>query len=266
MTIPPFDLGVFREASRSFGEYVIPVLDVEEGTARATPHGSACILQLADSGYVVTADHVVNGPTPKRTILKPNGVDTWPRPYMRIIPRESSIGEADLAYARGQLPTDEPYGITPQMIAPELPLAPGTSCVVIGFPNSRGSVRGYRAQYSSDRFFVVLQTVSTPALPDFRFDERVHIALSYDRAEMRTVEGERQTGADPHGMSGGALCVGFEVDRRVHLKIVGIVTRFYDAPHNIVIASRIECLLDAIGPSRPLERRTHDSAVSGLSG
>lgn len=266
MTLPPFDLAVFREATRSFGEYVIPILDLEEGTGRPTPHGSACILQLADSGYVVTADHVVNGTSPKRTILKPNGVDTWPRPYKRILPRDQSIGEADLAFARGQLEADEAYGLTPQMIAPELQLPLATSCVAIGFPISRGSVRGYRAQYSSERFFVVLQTVSAPVLPGFRFDERVHIALSYDRAEMRTVDGQRQTGADPHGMSGGALCVGFDEGQRMHLKLIGILTHFYDAPHNIVIASRIECLLDAIGPSRPRERHTHESGMSELAG
>jgi len=92
-------------------------------------------------------------------------------------------------------------------------------------------------------------------------DERVHLAVKYDPAEMKGPDGEAMRGPSLRGMSGGGLflVVGSETQTgiEVTLLLAGILTTCRGEPHNALIATRVDCLLDAISPTRPEERRTH---------
>lgn len=73
-------------------------------------------------------------------------------------------------------------------------------------------------------------------------------------------------GADPHGMSGGPLFLAAEVrgdgGSTPVFYLAGILIHYHKAPKNTFVAVRIESLLDALAPQRPVVERLFRSDVA----
>jgi hypothetical protein len=263
---PPegLDLEQLRAAGRAVARSIKPVLEVEQGSGGLRQIGSAFILRFGSEGALVTAEHTVSGPEYKVVALMEGTGTKWPRSYFAIDGRQDDIPTADVAYAFGKISHDAEglmTGLGPDDIALGLEYDEGASFMSIGYPASRAKVRNADASIQNQLFFVSGHRVGDTIYQKLGLDSRVHIAVRYEPKAVRNMDGEWQRGAEPRGMSGGLLLAPMTrlVGSTSHtlLLVAGVLTRYYPAPDCVLVATRIDCVLDAVAPSRPDAERTH---------
>ena len=259
-----------RAAAATVAESIFPILETMEGSKRRTQIGSAFMIRYQDEGCLVTAHHVVSGSEKKTIVLAPGRSDTWPTSYKVLRPRQPEFPEADVAFAFAALDGDHGSGVsalTLDQFDASIVVQPNMGFVAIGYPASRATLLG--KELRNERFYAQTQPASRDTLDalirDKRisFDPRVHIAVKYDKKEMHTVSGQIQDGPKPHGMSGGVLFVitgeNAPDGPRVVLKGVGILVNYHRPPHDVLVATRIECLLGVILKDAPDPVRIYEA-------
>lgn len=265
---PPTGLNLdqLRAAGQAVARSIKPVLEIEQGSAGLKQIGSAFILRFGSEGALVTAEHTVSGPETKVVALTESKAIKWPRSYFAIDGRRPDLPSGDVAYALGEISPDAQgrmTGLTPDQLAVGVEFAEGASFMSIGYPASRAKVRNANASLRNQLFFVSGHRVADSVYEKLALDQRVHIAVRYDPSAVQNMDGQWQQGAKPSGMSGGLLFVPMTRTEGptsdTVLLAVGALTRFYPAPDNVLVATRIDCVLDALRPGRPEPERTHVS-------
>lgn len=213
---------------------------------------------------MVTAEHCVVGAETKVIALMEGNATKWPAEYRVIDGKESGIPTADVAYAFGEFRPDAERlmaGIRPEQIASNGDWAEGTSFVSMGYPASRAKVRNANTSLKNQLFYVSGPAAANSIYEDLGLDRRVHIAVHYDPSSVQDMAGDWKQGAEPRGMSGGLLLTPMtRIDGgegKTVLLVAGVLTQFRPKPHHVLIATRIDCVLDAIAPGRPESARTH---------
>jgi Trypsin-like peptidase domain len=261
------NLAKVRVAAHDAAKCILPILEIEEGSGGRRHVGSAFVIRAGDRAAFVTAAHVVEGPTRKTVVLSETGkLQRWPTPHGVLIPLGAGIPDADVAYMTGTFTEDTGAlkTITAETIATNLAVRPDMSFVAIGYPGSRTRIMSGNQTLRPVTFTGISSPVSPDALAQLGLDPRVHLAMNYDRKKMIGPDGSRMEGPTLKGMSGGGLFVvaanqgadGIELT----LLLAGVLIEYRGAPDNVVVATRIDCLLDAISPARPLAERTHIGA------
>jgi hypothetical protein len=261
------NLAKLRVAARDAAKCILPVFETEEGSGGRRHVGSAFVIRAGDRAAFVTAAHVVDGPTQKTVVLSEAGnLQRWPARHAVLVSRSADISHADVAYMTGAFTEDTGAlrTITLDAIATNLAVQPDMRFVAIGYPGSRTRIMNGNQKLRP----VTFTTISTPASPDalirLGLDPRVHLVMRYNPKEMIGPDGSRMEGPTLKGMSGGGLFVlaGNQGSDGIELTLLlaGILTEYRRASHNVVVATRIDCLLDAISPARPLAEQTHIGA------
>lgn len=265
---PPtgIDLEQLRAAGRAVARSIKPVLEMEQGSRGLKQIGSAFILWFGSEGAIVTAEHAVSGRETKVIALMEGNATKWPPSYFTVEGRETDIPSADVAYAFGEVSRDAQglmAGLGPDQIAVGFEFDEGASFISVGYPASRAKMRSADASLRNQIFFVSGHRAADVVYEKLGLDKRVHIAVRYDPKAVRNMEGQAQQGAEPRGMSGGLLFAPMtrmtSASSEILLLVAGVLTRFYPAPDNVLVATRIDCVLDAVAPARPEAERTHVS-------
>lgn len=252
-----------RQALIAIGDAIKPISIVEEGSGGLLPSGSSFLVSIGHHRYHVTANHVVSGPQSKIVGLSSAGAIQWPRSYSVLQPISPEYPTVDVAYAIATVSSDAlpdiEAAIQLRSAIPNQVIEPGTSLVAAGFPTSRSKIR-----YAEDRLEGRLMYLAGDALvpapgSGITYDNRIHIAMRYDPQACQDFEGEPITGPVPTGMSGGVLfrpTIAHYASGRssVILSVAGILSE-YHARHRLMIATNINCFLDAIGDPRSPEPR-----------
>jgi hypothetical protein len=258
------NLGRVREAARAAAQFIHPVFETAEGNGRRKHIASSLILREGRRAAFVTAAHAVRGPSRKTVVLSTRGqIQNWPAEYAELQPVADGIGLADVAFVTGTITgeTEEPRMFTLDQVAVDLDVRPDMSFVTIGYPASRTRIIDGNQALSPATFITISSPAPDAALLASGFDPRVHIAARYDQHEMRAPDGEPMEGPRLKGMSGGGLFVlaGVERDNEVVLSLLlaGVLIQHRGPPENLLVATRLDCVLDAVSPRRPAAARTH---------
>ena len=261
------NLAKVRAAARDVGKCILPVFETEEGSGGRRHVGSAFVIRAGDRAAFVTAAHVVDGPTRKTVVLSEAGkLQRWPARHGVLVPVGAGISDADVAYMTGSFTEDTGAlrTITVDTIATNLTVQTDMSFVAIGYPGSRTRIMNGNQTLRPVTFTGISSPVSSDGFARLGLDPRVHLAMKYDAKKMIGPDGSKMEGPTLKGMSGGGLFVvvgnqgadGIELN----LLLAGVLTEYRKSPHNVVIATRLDCLLDAISPQRPPAERTHIGA------
>lgn len=267
MPIEPEILNI-QTAARARSRRFLMVLDQEEGSTARRHVGSAFAIQHERRVAFVTAGHVVTGPTRKRLIGSGGGKQIdWPPSNAILMPRQSGLPDADVAFMTGTLHEGEDTlaAFTLEELLPNLVVRPEMRFVAIGYPASRTRVRGGNGTIQPSAFTLISDPVPVDRYEGHGLDPRVHIAVRYDPEVVVSPDGTPMQGPVLKGMSGGGLfLVGWTDDLPEETRVlflVGILTEFHGKGSNILVATRIECLLDnVVGSTRP-EGRLYDAGV-----
>ena len=252
---PSAVLVALPEAARALAAAIKPITIVEDGSGKRRPWGSAFVLSRGEQRIIVTAHHVVEGPQVKYMGLSSAGSIQWPRHYSVLDRVTAELPVADVAYAIASMKPDaEPDLFTAIPLAQVLPdsrLAPGASLLAAGFPGSLGKLRDAQARLRNELLYAVGSAVPADAYTALGLDQRVHLAMTYDRMACRSVSGKQVVGPLPKGMSGGVLFL-LTIETRDNeekflvSRVVGILEAYHQDPANVMVATRIECLLDGL--------------------
>jgi hypothetical protein len=138
----------------------------------------------------------------------------------------------------------------------------GMAFVAAGHPVSKGKLRPSTGTLRAGLAFVVGEAVPLSDYPKHRLDARVHLAMQYSPNDVRLADGSPGTGPTPAGMSGGVLLLMTQDSAgAVQLRPAGVLTAFRHGPPSILVASRMESVLDHLAPRRPPELRDFARAV-----
>lgn len=247
-----------RDAFQPFAHTVRPLMEIEDGSGRRLPVGTAVLVQSNAARYVLTAAHVVSGPTTKLIGVFEQDAIAWPRPYSLLKPMEGNLPDADLAWATATaLPGDTALspGLPMALALGNVPDAPGSAYIAVGFPGSRAKVRHPDGLLNSKMMIAVVERAPPAAASAVVKDARVQMALHYSQAGRTGLDGSPTVGAHPKGMSGGAV---FAVLQATTPKgsieflpfLAGIVTEFH-ADIATLVATRVTHLWQAAGLGIP---------------
>jgi len=236
-----------------------PISLLEDGSGKLRPTGTAFVLASGNRRVFVTAEHVVEGHELKYVGLSPEGGVYWPKKYWKLVPLIQDLPPADVAWATTNLAPDASPDLAAalplDLARPEFRLDEGSSLVAIGYPASRAKVKQAHSVIATELMSVVGEAAPPNTYSELALDPRVHLAVTYRKDGLVDASGSRIVGAHPKGMSGGGLFVvtyGQPRDRPllVVLFLAGVLIRFHSAPHNVMVATRIECLLDGLDVPR----------------
>jgi hypothetical protein len=250
-------------AAEELGQSIKPVVQHRDGRGGYESQASAFVIAHGDHCIVVTANHVVADPGPKLVILGNKNSLVWPARFNTLEPLGPDIGDADLAYITGTvLDGKEIQPIGFDRIAVNYDVVPDSSFLAIGFPRSQNRVNRSDSTLRRRQFFSVCAAAPQSTYHALQLDPRVHISVRYDPARGRLAHNRNpQRGADPHGMSGGILFTPVQMKSSERIwydcLIAGVLVGYHPAPDNILVATRIDCLADAIAPARAEVNRTH---------
>lgn len=236
------------------GESVKPVLLVEEGSGGKQQIGSLFVLAMGKHRIVVTAAHVVQ--RAQRTLFGVTASRTspWPTSYKVLTPVNAAYPDADVAYFTGVPNRGSAARATeslPIEAADVVEERPGMSFIAMGYPLSRNKLRDAQTRLRSGRMSVLIDSIAHDAYAALKLDPRVHLACRYDPKDRVDEDGEEVTGAHPRGMSGGVLLapsIEQSSAKKAYfvMRVAGVITLYHPAPANILVATRIQHLLDAI--------------------
>ncbi|HVX42229.1 MAG TPA: hypothetical protein VHB25_21890 [Gemmatimonadaceae bacterium] len=268
---PPagLDLNELQAAARQVAKSIKPVLEIQEGSKRMKQVGSSFILRMGTRAALVTAAHTVSGPTTKVIALDKGSATRWPGQYLVLEPLRAGIPDADVAYSFGEVRAeadDLMGGIPLDRMAVNAVFPEGASFMAIGYPASKAEYTAADQSLRNQLFFVSGHRAGDSAYAKHGLDLSVHLAVSYDPKSVRTMDGNLQQGPKPAGMSGGVLFAPMTLVRGAETSIVffvaGILVEQRGSPHNLLIATRIDCLLDELAPGRPEPDRTHAARLT----
>ena len=248
-----------QEAVWALSGCVCPISVAEEGSGGRRFRGSAVLISFGLHRIVVTAAHVVAGPETKYLGLSQAGSVIWPTAYARVSPLDTRTRDPDIAFAfltvaagtQGALPESLPFAL----LLPDHSLPEGASMVALGYPASRARATDAQTLLRADLMSVVGDLAPAGAATSDGGPPDARLAMSFRRDAFVDDHGAAVVAADPHGMSGGALFLAAtRTDADGHTqfapRLVGILTEHHADPTNVLVASRIECLLDALGVRR----------------
>jgi hypothetical protein len=215
--------------------------------------GSSVALALGAARIVVTAKHVVSSAQSKVVSLGSAGAREWPATYRVLESLDPSDPDPDIAIAVAEVDevTDAALPALPLTdLAPHGEYSAGDSVIVVGFPASKA-----KDLHSQNALRAKLLT-ATGDLVDNRMYGLLgrpmanHLLISYVRDSCLDEDGATVVGAHPRGMSGGAVFIatcGELPDGSIvgMPKLIGILTGYRESD-NLLVATRIECLLDAM--------------------
>jgi hypothetical protein len=235
---------------------VRPISLAEQGSGGKRFVGSAFIVSSGLHRIVVTAEHVVRGPETKFMGMSIAGSLEWPTQYSRIEPFDSATPLPDVAFAFVEVTPDAEDGIA-TAISIDLLLAsrtfePGASMVAVGFPGSQARAKSAQTILSAKLMSVVGDLAPEEVYARIGKRSDTHLAMSFRQDACVDENGKPAMASHPRGMSGGAMFVaayhtGSSGQTRFIPRIVGVLTEYYPDPENIIVAARIECVLDALG-------------------
>jgi hypothetical protein len=255
------------EAAQLLGRAVKPVLRVKEGSGGRKLCGSAFVIEHAGEFAAVTAAHVLeDDPGPRYLAVSERGSAKWPSPYSRIVAIATDAPDPDIACSRFALAPDAEPGAADAfpLISVQTGFIPtsGMTFLAVGHPFSRGKMRHATGTLHASLVHISGEAVTLPEYAKLGLDRRVHLAMRYESTAVRLLDGSAGKGPVPEGMSGGVLLLMTQDDARVvHLLPVGIVTTYRPGPPGLLVATRLDALLDFLAPRRPLELREFARAV-----
>jgi hypothetical protein len=237
---------------------------IEEGTGDWRLTGSAFVVSAAERRIAITAEHVVRGPQKKFLSLSASGGLPWPREYLKL--ESVQMGEAppDIALAIAEVTSAEPADLGPlpiDLLLPGQQFEPGTSMVGVGFPSSKAKVRGVNRTLATKLMSVVGDLTSDEVCERIGKSAATHLAMTFRQDACVDENSLPAPAARPKGMSGGPMFVAaYHTDAsgttRMIPRLVGVLVEHHDAPENVLVAVRIEVVLDALGirPENAVQR------------
>jgi len=245
----------FQHAVREIAACVRPVSLIESGSAGKRFVGSAVVVAAGSRRVVVTAEHVVAGPEPKLVGMSTVGSVQWPTNYSRVEPVNQLVPPVDLAFFVAEVESGNPFDLLPPLpvsrFLPGEDLPAGGSVVAVGFPSSRAKSRDGHKRLHSHRLSVVGDLAPLESYARVNRSPASFLAMEFRQDGVVDEAGQPSTTAHPRGMSGGAMFAAtFSADAsgvRFTPRLVGILIEHHDEPDNLLVAARIECLLDATG-------------------
>lgn len=254
-------------AAEKLGRAVKPILRVKEGSGGRELFGSAFILEHEGQFAAVTAAHVIeDGPGARYLAVTENGASRWPTPHARIEAKSASLPDPDLACVRFSLAPDADAGASdafPLMnVLSSFTPAAQMTFLAVGHPVSRGKMRHATGTLKAELAHISGEAVQLDEYAQYCLNPRVHLAMKYTKADVRLSDGTKITGPDPSGMSGGVLLLLTE-DKAgiVHLLPAGVTTAFRPGPPGLIVATRMDAVLDHLAPRRPPEEQEFQRAV-----
>jgi hypothetical protein len=252
-------------AARAMAENLLPVIERLDGGGPLAQVGTAFVFRHDNHAVIVTADHVVCGPTQKFVQLGPGETIRWPRPYVVVKPVHPNTPSPDLAFVTGELLGERPKGIRLKDIGTNSEHESGASLLAVGYPGSRAKLRQGDHKLRNELHYVLGSAVPLDAYASLGLDPRSHIAMYYDRAQMNDPAGKPTEAAKPGGMSGGVLFAplvrGSSPTGEHVVAAIGVLVRFKQRD-GVLVATRIEPLLDALGMLHAGSDRTYTQETS----
>jgi hypothetical protein len=248
----------FQRAVQEIADCVRPISVVESGSGGRKFIGSAVVIATASKRVVVTANHVIAGPEGKLIGMSSDGSIRWPSNYSRVEPVGDLAPPVDLAFIVAEVESQNPFDILPALpagnILPGQDFPAGTSLIAVGFPASRAKSRDAQTRLRTHRMSVVGDLASESVHWMVNRDPVSFLCMEFRQDRVFDTVGSPATASHPRGMSGGALfAAAFLADGesvRYTPRLVGILIEYHDEPANVIVAARIDCLLEATG-SRP---------------
>ena len=236
--------------------HVVTVVSYAPSGRRKKAVGSAFVIRFGKHAYVVTAEHVLTqSPRPLVGIMKRASV-RWPEAYKVVRPRDSSdVPDCDIAYYGGEVLASDLSGFLPTDIYPNYKFDSDHPLIAVGHPVSRAKFGADPTRLTAPNAMIVGPSVPPERLLKLGYDPRTHLGIEYDPQERVDSSGRRVVGPEPWGMSGGVLLAPIEeevgTESRLGVMIVGVLIHYCKPPDSVLVASRIDCFLDAVFPSRP---------------
>jgi hypothetical protein len=245
-----------QAAIREIAGAIRPIAEIEEGSGGKRFKGSAVVLAAGQRRPTVTAAHVVSGPGIRVISLSAIGSVVWPRKYWNVVPIDAHGSDPDVAYAIANVEAARVDEVGPAIsldrVLPDQQFREGTSMVAVGFPASKNRIRTGEATMQSRIMSVVGDLVRDEQYASVGADPSTHLVMVYRQDSCVDDEGNPVVGALPRGMSGGAMFVATHHPEMGFVPmLVGILTEYHPPPHALLVAARIEVVLDALDlPSR----------------
>lgn len=250
------DSSALQAAIRKIAGAIRPIAEIEEGSGGKRFVGSAVVLAAGRRRPTVTAAHVVSGPGTREMSLSAFGSVVWPRKYWNVVPVDANGSDPDVAYAIANVEAARADEVGPAIsldqILPDQQFREGTSMVAVGFPASKNRIRTGEPTMQSRIMSVVGDLVSDQQYVSVGADPSTHLVMVYRQSSCVDGEGNPVVGALPRGMSGGAMFVATHHPEMGFVPmLVGILTEYHPPPHGLLVAARIEVVLDALDLLRP---------------
>lgn len=241
------------------------VVTYAPGRQRKKAVGSAFVVRGAKNAFVVTAHHVLEqAPRPLISML-PRASVRWPESYWRVVAREGvTVPDCDISFYEAEVLADDLTAFRPVDLYPNYTFNADHRLIAVGHPVSRAKFGADPTRLDAPNAMIVGDQVHPDRVAELGFDPRTHLGIEYDQKERVDVTGAAVVGPEPWGMSGGALLAPVEqevpgADTKLGVMVVGILVAYCKPPDSVMIAARIDCLLDAVRPFRPPSEQLYEA-------
>jgi hypothetical protein len=239
--------------SDNLSNIVRPVIERREGSNRLVHIGSSVVLGAGDHRLLVSAQHVTSGQGQVGVLSTANVLVPWPKRSSTLVSLDPGIRDADLTWADvdddDQAKFPDCYDLRTTLT--RVPIAEGSVLVAVGYPCSRTKVDNSNAAIRAAMMFVTVDHCDAKEYNRMNCDPRAFVVARYSPQDLRNLDDEPVVGAQPRGMSGGALFMLTESNDDENTKVYGthliaFLTE-YHRRHDLIVATRVECLLDGLG-------------------
>jgi hypothetical protein len=241
---------------RQLANCIRPISLIEDGSGGKRFTGSALVVATGLRRIVITAEHVVSGPETKFLGVSEVGGSNWPKEYFRVVPVDETEAPTDIAFAVAEVALDNPddsgRSLPIELLYPGHHFAVGTSMVAVGFPGSKAKSRDGQTRLNAKLMSVVGDLASEDVYIDIGKKLTTHLAMTFRQDACVDEHNQPAPAAHPKGMSGGAMFVAaYDTDHegrsRFVPRVVGLLTEYHRAPIDVIVAVRIDVVLDALG-------------------
>ena len=224
-----------------------PVMSIEQGTGRVAQTGTAFVVAEESRLFIVTAEHVLNGPEAKLLGVSEAGSIRLPRRFSRLEAVSSEHPHADVAWMTLEASSlAEPFDSTIPFALASSPVSitHGATYVAVGQPASKSSVQQAQTILSSKIMMAFLEPASSTVVDALGLDEKIQLAFTYPADTSEKIRSGAVPPARPRGMSGGAIVATTRIRRRdgstrMIPLLVGVLTQFHESQQAFV-ATRLE--------------------------
>jgi hypothetical protein len=250
----PLSAAELHRAVGALAPCLRPISYIEEGSGGKRFVGSAVLLSSGDQRAIVTAAHALDGSESKIVGMLDAGRRPWPEAFRRVQPIDSALQDPDLAFSVATVSDGAPAwrgGLTLNQLYPDQTFLPRASMVAVGFPASRVKTRYDRNALSVEPLAIGCDLASESEYRAVNADMETDLVVTFSQSRRLDSNGQPSAMPDPRGMSGGALFISTYDTHGAGgasytPRLVGILKRCYRAPHHLLVATRIECFLDAV--------------------